>query len=51
MKTKFLFAAFLCVLPFRCAPAQTLDEIIKKAIDARGGLEKIKAVLDAGKAT
>lgn len=44
MKTKFLLAAFLCVLPFRSAPAQTLDEIIKKAIDARGGLEKIKAV-------
>lgn len=44
MKTRFLFAAFFCVLPFRSAPAQTLDEIIKKAIDARGGLEKIKAV-------
>lgn len=44
MKTKLLLAAFLCVLPLRSAPAQTLDEIIKKAIDARGGLEKIKAV-------
>lgn len=44
MKTKLLFAAFLCVLPLRSAPAQTLDEIIKKAIDARGGIEKIKAV-------
>lgn len=44
MKTKLLLAAFLCVLPFRSTPAQTLDEIIKKAIDARGGIEKIKAV-------
>ena len=44
MKTKFLFAAFLCVLPLGSAPAQTLDEIIKKAIDARGGIEKIKSV-------
>lgn len=44
MKTKLLFAAFLCVLPLRSAPAQTLDEIIKKAIDARGGIDKIKAV-------
>ncbi|HKW33063.1 MAG TPA: hypothetical protein VJN92_08655 [Candidatus Acidoferrum sp.] len=44
MKTKLLFAVFLCVLPWRSAAAQTLDEIIKKAIDARGGLEKIKAI-------
>jgi hypothetical protein len=44
MKTKLLFAAFLYVLPLRSAPAQTLDEIVKKAIDARGGIEKIKAV-------
>jgi len=44
MKTKLLFAAFLCVLPLRSAPAQTLDEIVKKAIEARGGTEKIKAV-------
>src|SRR5215471_5998601 len=44
MKTKLLFAAFVCVLPLRSAPAQTLDEIVKRAIDARGGIEKIKAV-------
>lgn len=44
MKTKLLLAAFLCVLPLRGATAQTLDEIVKKAIDARGGIEKIKAV-------
>src|SRR5215467_7589487 len=44
MKTKLLVAAFLCVLPLRSAPAQTLDEIIKKIIDARGGIDKIKAV-------
>ena len=44
MKTKLLFATFLCVLPWHSVPAQTLDEIIKKAIDARGGIEKIKSV-------
>ena len=44
MKTKLLLGAFLCVLPLRGAPAQSLDEIVKKAIDARGGIEKIKAV-------
>ena len=44
MKTRLLFAAFLCALPLHSAPAQTLDEIVKKAIDARGGIEKIKAV-------
>jgi outer membrane lipoprotein-sorting protein len=44
MKTKLLLASllFLCSLHF--SPAQTLDEIIKKAIDARGGADKIKAV-------
>jgi outer membrane lipoprotein-sorting protein len=44
MKTKLLFAACLCVLPWRSALAQTLDEIVKKVIDGRGGIEKIKAV-------
>src|SRR5690242_20319771 len=44
MKTKLLLAVFLCILPLRFAPAQTLDEVVKKAIDARGGIEKIKAV-------
>ena len=44
MKTKLLLVGFLCVLPWRSVPAQTLDEIVKKAIDARGGVEKIKAV-------
>jgi len=44
MKTKFVLAAFLCFLPLRLCPAQTVDEIIKKAIDARGGIDKIKAV-------
>lgn len=44
MKTKLLFAVFFCVLPLRSVSAQTLDEIIKKTIDARGGIEKIKAV-------
>lgn len=43
MKTKLLLAGILCLLPVRLA-AQTADEIIKKSIDARGGLEKVKAV-------
>jgi hypothetical protein len=44
MKTKLLLVAFLCIFPLRYAPAQTLDEIVKKIIDARGGMAKIKAV-------
>lgn len=44
MKTKLLLAIFLCLLPLRSLPAQTLDEIIKKSIDARGGIDKIRAV-------
>src|SRR5438045_9416502 len=44
MKTKLVLADFLCFLPLRLCPAQTVDEIIKKAIDARGGIDKIKAV-------
>lgn len=44
MKTKFLLGTLLCLLPLRLSSAQTLDEIIKKAIDARGGIDKIRAV-------
>jgi outer membrane lipoprotein-sorting protein len=44
MKTKLLLASLLCFLPLRFSSAQTVDEIIKKAIDARGGIDKIKAV-------
>lgn len=44
MKTKLLFAILICFLPLHCSPAQTIDEIIKKAIEARGGIEKIRAV-------
>ena len=44
MKTKPLLATVLCFLPWGLASAQTVDEIIKKAIDARGGVDKIKAV-------
>src|SRR5437660_11901786 len=44
MKTKLLLAIFLCLLPLRSLAAQTLDEIIRKAIDARGGMDKIRAV-------
>lgn len=43
MKTRYIFAMLLCFLPLR-ATAQTADEIVKKALDARGGIEKIKAV-------
>jgi len=43
MKTKFVLAILFCVLPLPLT-AQTVDEIVKKAIDARGGLDKIKAV-------
>jgi outer membrane lipoprotein-sorting protein len=43
MKIKVLFAILVCFLPLAAA-AQTADEIIKKALDARGGIEKIKAV-------
>lgn len=42
MKTRVLLVA-LCFLP-GALRAQTADEIVKKAMDARGGLEKIKAV-------
>ena len=36
--------AVLCALPLSYAQAQTVDEIIAKNIDARGGLERIKAI-------
>lgn len=44
MKTKLAVVIFVCVLPLRFSPAQTVDEIIKKALDARGGIDKIRAV-------
>jgi outer membrane lipoprotein-sorting protein len=43
MKTRLVFAILLCLLP-PCLEAQTVDEIIKKVVDARGGIDKIKAV-------
>lgn len=43
MKTKLLLVVFLCLSP-ACTAAQTADEIIKKAVEARGGIDKIKAV-------
>jgi len=43
MKTKSLAITLLCFLP-AAAGAQTADEIVKKALDARGGAAKIKAV-------
>jgi len=43
MRTKLLAAIALSLLPLLLT-AQTVDEIVKKAIEARGGLDKIKAV-------
>lgn len=43
MKTRTLAITLLCFLP-PVAGAQTADEIVKKALDARGGAAKIKAV-------
>lgn len=43
MKTRVLFTILVFFLPL-AAVAQTADEIVKKAVDARGGIEKIKAV-------
>src|SRR6266852_2893741 len=43
MKSGLLFITLLLLLP-RSASAQSADEIVKKALDARGGIEKIKAV-------
>jgi outer membrane lipoprotein-sorting protein len=43
MKTRLLSITVLLSLPLT-ASAQTADEIVKRALDARGGIEKIKAV-------
>jgi outer membrane lipoprotein-sorting protein len=43
MKARLLFIGVLLFLP-PAAAAQTADEVVKKALDARGGIEKIKAV-------
>lgn len=43
MKIKLLLAIGLCLLPLRLT-AQTAEEIVKKAIEARGGINKIKAI-------
>ena len=43
MKTRLFSITLLLYLPLTTA-AQTADEIVKKALDARGGVEKIKAV-------
>lgn len=44
MNIRLVVAISLFLLPLRSSPAQTVDEIIKKALDARGGIDKIKAV-------
>lgn len=43
MISRFLSTTLLLFLP-PAAAAQTADEIVKKVLDARGGVEKIKAV-------
>lgn len=43
MKTRIFAITLLCFLPL-AAPAQTAEEIVKKALDARGGVSQIKAV-------
>src|SRR5437667_5854588 len=43
MKTRILSVTLLLFLPLTPA-AQTADEIVKKALDARGGVDKLKAV-------
>src|SRR5207302_9564845 len=43
MKTGILSVTLLLFLPMAGA-AQTADEIVKKALDARGGVDKLKAV-------
>ncbi len=43
MKTRLPCLTVLLFLPLAAA-GQTADEIVKKALDARGGVEKIKAV-------
>jgi len=43
MKSRSFSIILLLFLPL-IARAQTADEIVKKALDARGGIEKIKAV-------
>jgi outer membrane lipoprotein-sorting protein len=43
MIRRLLLATLLCIVPL-CASAQTAEEIVKKAIAARGGIDRIKAV-------
>ena len=43
MKTSILSITLLLFLPLAAA-AQTADEIVRKALDARGGVDKLKAV-------
>ncbi len=43
MKPRFLSITLLLFFPLSAA-AQTADEIVKKVLDARGGVEKIKAI-------
>ena len=43
MKIRILSIALLLFLPLAAA-AQTADEIVKKALEARGGVDKLKAV-------
>jgi outer membrane lipoprotein-sorting protein len=44
MKLKVIYVAFLVLAPLAAAAAQTPDYILDRAIAARGGFEKIRAV-------
>ena len=45
MRKKLSFLTFVCLLVWNLpAFAQTVDEIVNKNIEARGGLEKLKAL-------
>src|SRR5204863_8774961 len=44
MNIKLMLATFMCILPWSSPSAHTIDAIIKKATEARGGIDKIKAV-------
>src|SRR5713226_9033572 len=43
MKTRVLGITLLLFVPL-AATAQTAEEVVKKALDARGGVDKLKAV-------
>lgn len=48
--SRFLFAAFACVVALTCpgwAEAQTLDEVIARNLEAKGGVERLRSTTTA----